>query len=551
MTERELSWRERVRRVNPHCTVVHDPHDRPEDQYQCSICKVFCYLSQCTASCTANITCLEHADSLCACDPQTHLVLRTRFTNAEITETLRLVAERKSLPDAWMAKLEKTLIGCPRPSLRSLRNLLQEATSSDLSNPQVDSLKKFVKRAHAWVTLATTMTTRRPTARKRARKPRGGVTPEDIVPEPAPPQPEYTLEDAYVLMKESETLGFDSPEIAQLSALVAEAEDFQVKVKAVLAAPVEQRDLSECEVLLDQGHSLNVQLPELPDFQKAISSLRLLNELDEVDDGALTLAHVEKLLARARQVNMAPDHEYYRELENKKKHGEEWRKNAEELMKKKPQDLRDLVRLASPPAWVPVDPDLMAEVESNRSRAKEFEKQAKAMLSTSRERRTVIDDAFNLVHRARIDYIIPAIIELQDAASKASHHERRFTNILHKRYIGDRDHELKNLFTDIPIWAEDIRRSLPTMIMPSFEETLRQFKAHEEWIAKFPWYSSTSTEEADKVYDDVVQSTLPNDNGPLEDPDCTCVCTSAVRVRAGGPGAVQCDNCGARVRSQS
>lgn len=102
-------------------TEILKEEDSAEGQYQCRVCshaKTFCYLSQVVYQCISCVACADHIDLLCENRPSHKIVLRKRFTDEELQETLSCAAER--------AKLHKLLMESARPSLRPLPALLAE-----------------------------------------------------------------------------------------------------------------------------------------------------------------------------------------------------------------------------------------------------------------------------------------------------------------------------------------------------------------------------------------------------------------------------------------
>ena len=98
MTDREMDARTRARSLQ--MGEVLEETDRADDQYQCAICKVFCYLSQITCQCTnqTKVVCIDHVDQLCKCPPANH-TLRKRFSDTEPQDLLVNVSSAQpSLP---------------------------------------------------------------------------------------------------------------------------------------------------------------------------------------------------------------------------------------------------------------------------------------------------------------------------------------------------------------------------------------------------------------------------------------------------------------------
>ncbi|VDC02180.1 unnamed protein product [Peniophora sp. CBMAI 1063] len=102
MTNRERANQAKVRSLK--LQEVLEQEDRPEDQYRCTVCKVFCYLSQITCGCTNSVVCADHADQLCSCATDQR-ALRLRFSDAEVSATAVTIEERAHAPVEWVGRL--------------------------------------------------------------------------------------------------------------------------------------------------------------------------------------------------------------------------------------------------------------------------------------------------------------------------------------------------------------------------------------------------------------------------------------------------------------
>ncbi|EED77799.1 predicted protein [Postia placenta Mad-698-R] len=286
--------------------------DRPEDQYQCSFCKVFCYLSQITCDCTTKVVCVDHIDELCKC-PMTNRYLRLRFDDTEIQDIQMKVSDRAAIPSTWRAKLDRLLMESARPSLRSLRALMAEGERINYPLSELHALRKCVVRANEWVDTANSFLIRK-VSRKRARKSRGRTSGPsgEITGEEVTDKPERTLDELYTALSEVEDLGFDCQEINALKALANEAQKTREKARALLRPSSAARDreafVQECERLLIEGSTLNVLVDELVEIEKIVSREQLLKELEEeLEDGQLSLEDIRQFAARASQCELSTD----------------------------------------------------------------------------------------------------------------------------------------------------------------------------------------------------------------------------------------------------
>ena len=326
MVDRELRDRDQLRDLS--IKQVLEGKDHLEDQYQCYICKVFCYLSQVICDCdkafNLRVTCMDHASMLCDC-LMSQRTLRLRFSDDELRCIQLAVAARAAIPGNWKSKLRRVLAEGSRPALRSLRALLAEGERISHPLEELRALHRCVARANEWVDAANLFTTRKQ-SRKRMRRSRDGqILPADLsVPDGVLERPERTLSDLYSLLKEVDLLGFDAPEIGQLKSVAAQAEEFKAKAKEILLIR-EHRDvnattlLQDCKTLLAHGSSLNVFLEEYNKIEDIVLQEQLIRELKEIEQKSVTLEELRQLLTRAHACNLPADEEFMLLLESRLK----------------------------------------------------------------------------------------------------------------------------------------------------------------------------------------------------------------------------------------
>ncbi|GJJ76629.1 [histone H3]-trimethyl-L-lysine4 demethylase [Entomortierella parvispora] len=95
MVKRELSRREKVKKILPEIRVVLEETDRPEEEVQCKHCNSYIYLSQVGCSCTPKVVCHDHISELCEC-ADSEKFLRSRYSEQQLDEMTRMVVERAS-----------------------------------------------------------------------------------------------------------------------------------------------------------------------------------------------------------------------------------------------------------------------------------------------------------------------------------------------------------------------------------------------------------------------------------------------------------------------
>ena len=552
MTDREMDQRARSRSLGFPETLERE--DRPEDQYQCAVCKTFCYLSQITCPCTSKVVCVDHADLLCEDRAAHQRTLRKRFSDEELSETLAKVIEREAVPATWRAKFNKLLLESGRPSLRSLRAVFAEGERINYPLAQLSDLRRFVTRANEWVDAANTFLIRKQ-SRKRSRR-RGRPSLNDaalnLVDDPGD-RPDRGLDDLYALLREVEGLGFDCPEVGLLRALAQSAEEIKAKASALLNSPPEEENrenyLQECKQLLLSNSSVNVLLDEIVEVEKIVDRVQVVKELEEkLEDevAVLTLEEVRQLLTRARTCNIPPDNKYLKLLEARQRAGDNWEERAKNILAQPVKTIDELDDFADMDAGIPIDPDVLDRLMAARAKAKDFDKQAKAWLSPeSYALKPRVQEVMRLVSRAEKDFSIVSIQDLKRTTEIAIDLETRCDQVLRNRYHSAEE----DVFETMRQWKAYARDHLRIFSLPTFEKLDTQLKLHYQWLVDLPWYCREHQEaHGQAILDDVLECTNPEDDAPPVDEYFTCICMNPVRPPPPGgvSDAVQCDHCYAR-----
>ncbi|KAJ3718020.1 jumonji superfamily protein [Lentinula guzmanii] len=554
MTEREMVDRGKARALG--CVDSLEGQDRPEDQYQCSVCKVFCYLSQICCPHQSNVVCADHTELLCAkCNEASSLTLRTRFSDNELRDIQNKVAERAAIPAAWQTKLDKLLLESARPSLRHLRSLLTEGERIHVNYAlkEISMLRKCVTRANEWVDSANAFIIRKQ-SRKRPRRSKGRSA-QDL--DETPEKPEKGLNDLYNLLREVDLLGFDCTEIGTLRALAQQAEELKSNGTAILQSSAANRNredyMQQCQKLVLDASSLNVLIDEVAEVEKIVDKEQLLAELEEkmVDGYAMTLEEVRQLLSRSRACRLLPDNEYIRLLETRLREGTSWEDRAQEVLQKDIKTLEDLDQFADLDPSVPIDPSVLDRLMSARDKARDFEKTAQSWLDSGATKPRP-SDVIKLAKRAEKEFSLPILQEVRSMAQIANELEDRSEQILKSSYVRGAN---EDVFRSIQEWKNYANQHLKIFALPKFEKVDTQVAAHEKWVADLPWYCRRHNGayiHGKEVLDDVIECTQPEDDQPPNDEYLTCICN--VPVRPPPPGvpsdAVQCDHCYARFHEE-
>ncbi|KAG8920801.1 hypothetical protein FRC01_000583 [Tulasnella sp. 417] len=326
---------------------------------------------------------------------------------------------------------------------------------------------------------------------------------------------------------DTETLSFPAPD---LKSLLGRCWNIQ---------PLQRPSAFDCLRVVESALST-------PRLAADVQRLSLIEELRALLDTTLIMEDVEELQRRAVACGLPSDNEQAIRLTELAERGRQWSKNAHMVLDSPVIALEDLNRLVAPPCSVPVFPSLLESLENARNRAREIEKQAKAILYPSVGRRTPIPEALRLVSTTQKDFLIPAIQILAEVAPKAADVDKTCFDIINNRYSPQPLH--KPLFEELRDMRNTVQKKLWMFSIPSFDIVDQQLVQHDDWLEKLPWYRTPEPAMQGKlIVDDVVQNTRPEDDKPPSDPECTCICPLPVKVTvAKQADAVQCDHCGAK-----
>ncbi|KAI0380878.1 PLU-1-like protein [Hypomontagnella monticulosa] len=312
--------------------------DVPEEEYQCSYCKCYAYLSRFKCLQSGAVLCIQHAGHHACCDlPESERFagdqhkLYYRKTNEQLDETYRKVADKANLPEAWEEKYEKLLDEGGKPPLKSLRTLLSEGERIPYDLPSLPALREFVDRCNEWVDEATNYTVRKQQNRRKndkvwqsgLRKSIGNSSQE---------QRERELrrvENIYRLIDDAERIGFDCPEIQHLQERATAIRSFQKNAEQYLERGCGQESIEE---LIEEGRTFNVDMPELDKLCEILEQTKWNAKAKSNRGMFLTLKDVRELLDEGQRLGIAPYNDNMRHFNDKCQAGMQWEAKAKELI---------------------------------------------------------------------------------------------------------------------------------------------------------------------------------------------------------------------------
>lgn len=363
-----------------------DDVDVSEEEYGCSFCKAFTYLSRFICLKTGKVLCLLHAGNHPCCDtPESDRylgrdhALYIRKSDEAITSTYKKVADKAKMPEVWEKKYEKLLDEEPTPSLKSLRALLSEGEKIPFELPSLPVLKDFVERCNQWVEEATNYTVRKQQNRRKSEK-AWQITTRKSVGNAAQDQKEREMRNVaniYSLLDRAQQIGFDCLEIAQLQERADAIKVFQESARRIISSPGEAQEVETLEELLEEGQSFNVDIPELETLMRRLDQAKWNAKAKANKRAVMTLDDVRELISEGERLEIQPYDDlmvYYRDqLSN----GMAWETKAKELIYAESVHYPQLQALSDQAAanYLPVSPETLAKVDQILHKQREAHRQ--------------------------------------------------------------------------------------------------------------------------------------------------------------------------------
>jgi histone demethylase JARID1 len=384
--------------------VVQDPKAIPDDETVCGFCKAYGYLSRFVCKNTGKILCLLHAPQIECCstpvDQRLNMKdgqheLRSRMNDEDIQSLVQKVLEVSKTPESWQEKLDALLGEDPKPSLKSLRSMVTEGERIDASWPleALPDLKAFVARCNAWVEEATAYIARKPNRRKseirsRASLSEGGKKKEDK--EDGKKDSLRNPENIRKLLKDSEDLSFDCPELEKLQERADRILDFKTRARAALKQPaIGEEELDE---LIEEGKDLEVDISEMKHLDTQSRSVRWFaqakkygEEMDSSSGSTLSLNDVVAFIEAGKELNVADDNQYMMYFRGQKEQGEFWEAKALQVMSVENVNFQQLDALFNQASKLPVSPTTLAQIDEILKKQREAQEKIMMLYERTKE----------------------------------------------------------------------------------------------------------------------------------------------------------------------
>lgn len=370
--------------------------DVPEEEYQCSYCKAYAYLSRFKCRTSGKVLCLQHAGSHACCDlPEADRLngkdhtLFYRKENEDVEAMYRKVADKAHLPEAWEDKYEKTLDEGSVPSLKSLRALLAEGEKIPYDLPSLPTLKEFVDNCNDWVEEATNYTVRKQQNRRKSDKllQSGGRKSIGNSHHDQKEREMRSIENIDKLIDRATTIGFDCPEITQLTERADAIKDFRSRAQAALDRLV-VHSATTIEELLEEGRGYNVDLPQIDRLAHFLKQIQWNTKARESRLAFMTLGDVKAIFAEGVELDVPMYNDHYKYYSEKLAAGQQWEAKAHELINAEIIHYPQLEALSNQVSHnqIPVTRETLAAVDQILHKQREAHKQILDITQRSKDR---------------------------------------------------------------------------------------------------------------------------------------------------------------------
>ncbi|KAF7563184.1 hypothetical protein G7046_g994 [Stylonectria norvegica] len=436
--KREISQREEflarhVETTPHHCHIVGGKHDacpltlkiededvQDEEEQCCSYCKAFSYLSRFKCLRSGKVLCLVHAGTHACCDETEEQrclgeghVLFYRKTDVAMSATYQKVVEKARTPEAWEEKYDKMLDEEGTPSLKTLRAILHEGERIPYDLPSLPLLRAFVDRCNDWVEEATNYTVRKQQNRRKNEKAWQSNLRKSIgsSEQDQKERESRKVSNIYRLLKESEHIGFECPEIQQLQERADAIQQFQKNAIRALDNTVTV-PLENIEELLEEGRSFNVDMPQVDLLAKVLEQMRWNQKAKENRGVFMTLTEVQDLIEEGKRLEIQAYNDHLSFYCDQLQAGQHWETKARELILAEfvhyPQleALSNQVKLNA----LPVSAETLAAVDQILLKQREAHRQIIDLLERCRSR--------NYQERPKYSEVLDITKKLEDLNSK-------------------------------------------------------------------------------------------------------------------------------------
>ena len=173
----------------------------------------------------------------------------------------------------------------------------------------------------------------------------------------------------YKLLDQADELGFEAVEIDLLREKAEAIEEFKERADAALED--RSMNLAEYTELIDEGKSLNVDLPALDTLERIVDQLKWVEKATEFTDLYLSLTEVVDLMDEGVRCGISLDHELMRQFMARRDKGLHWEERAASYLAMESVPFEALEKLLDDTADLSIHKETYEKIESIIVRTRE------------------------------------------------------------------------------------------------------------------------------------------------------------------------------------
>lgn len=357
--------------------------DREED-YVCSYCKTYSYLSRWSCHKTNKVACLDHIAMVdwTASGVENQFVLHVRYEDSKLAQMVQKIKETASRPEVWLEKLHLATDNIVRPSFKTMKSLLTEGERIPWPLKELPMLRKAVDACNEWVEEAINFIARKQQNRRKNekawRKPNHakGNDAEDK-------DREFRkIGNIRRLLHRAERLAFDCQEITTLQEKLDSVKAYQHNVARAIEN-LANMGTEDITALIDEGKGYGIDMLEVNRLQRILDQMQWLDRARNAAEYS-TLKGVDSLLEDGVRLEVPPTHERIDFLRTHKHAGETLQIRIQEwLTKQETINLAQLEIFSKTAASVPVSEDVKAEMNALLQEHREAQRRIQAIVNAA------------------------------------------------------------------------------------------------------------------------------------------------------------------------
>ena len=370
---------------------VVDETDVPEEEYQCSQCKAYAYLSRFKCNNSGKVLCLLHAGSHECCPESAeeritgkNHTLHYRRTAESIEAAHQKAADKAHLPEQWEEKVERALEESATPALKTLRTLVNEGERIPYELKSLPSLKAFVDKCNEWVEEATNYIIRKQQNRRKNEKAwRKGTKAAEMEERDKELR---KVENVKKLLVEADEIGFECPEITQLRERADAIDAFLTEAKEAMKNILVKKT-TDFEELLETGRAFNVDIPELEKLERLVQQMKWNDRARDGRGQTLTLKDVTDIIEEGIKLEIPAYNDFLTFYQEQREAGMLWDAKAKEVINAEIVHYPQLEALSqqAQQSNLPVSTETLAQVDQILNKQREAHRQIMSLFIRSQK----------------------------------------------------------------------------------------------------------------------------------------------------------------------